>query len=81
MESSVRAQPRIQVTVYICCEMSLAVPLGLGNFCLAGPFTALPVSHVLGRAFQALIPLRIAGSHCGCRIPRWAGLGTVPDCP
>lgn len=71
MESSVRAQPRIQVTVYICCEMSLAVPLGLGNFCLAGPF------HCSARVTRARTSIPGPDPTADCRIPLWMQDPTV----
>lgn len=59
MDSSVRAQPRVQVTFFICCKMSLGVPLGLGNSCRAGPFPRCAHITCAGMSIP-LIPLWIA---------------------
>lgn len=64
MLSSGRAQPRVQVTVYVCCEMSLGVPTGLGKL-LLGWAISLLCPHVLKGELQPLLPLGMALDRAG----------------
>lgn len=70
MESSVRAQPQVQVTVCICCEMSLGVPLGMGSSRGAGPF------HCCAHMARAGVSIAAPDPTVACS---WAGLGTVHE--